>query len=87
MPVFLKRAVARVVHYELVEEDTNSELIESRAKAALKTLDAVAAGELRIGEGDDDQDGLVNPRTRQGKVLLEQPGGRAYRRRDLRGLV
>ena len=86
VPEFLKRAVARIVHDELVDTSTDADIINRRASAAWKSIEAIAKGELRIGEGDDDKDGLENPRTRQGKAVLIS-GDRAYRRTDLTGVV
>ena len=86
VPSFLKRATARIVHDELVDSGTETELITRRAQAAWKTIAMIAKGELRIGEGDDDGDGKENPRTRQGKAIIAAPA-RAYRRRDLSGVL
>ena len=86
VPEFLRRAVARIVHDELTDAGTDTEQIQRRAAAALKSIDAIARGELRIGEGDDDQDGRENERTRQGKAVLVSPE-RAYRRSDLTGVL
>ena len=86
VPEFLRRAVARIVHDELVGTDTDADIINRRASAAWKAVDAIAKGELRIGEGDDDTDGAENPRTRQGKAVLIS-GARAYRRTDLTGVL
>ena len=86
VPQFLKRAVARIVHDELVDTSTDAEIITRRASTAWKSVDAIAKGELRIGEGDDDGDGLENPRTRQGKATLISEA-RAYRRTDLTGVL
>ena len=86
VPRFLVRAVARIVHAELVGTDTDADIITRRAKAAWKSVDMIATGELRIGEGDDDGDGAENARTRQGKAVLISPA-RRYRRIDLTGVV
>lgn len=86
VPEFLRRAVARIVHGELVDTDTDADIIERRATAAWRTVEMIAKGELRIGEGDDDGDGAENPRTRQGKAVLIS-GARAYRRSDLTGVL
>ena len=86
VPEFLARAVARIVHDELVDPDTDAEIISRRATAAWKSVEMIAKGELRIGEGDDDGDGLENPRTRQGKAVLISPA-RRYRRSDLTGVL
>lgn len=86
VPQFLRRAVARIVHDELTDTDTDADIITRRAEAAWKSVGAIAKGELRIGEGDDDGDGAENPRTRQGKAVLIS-GARAYRRTDLDGVL
>ena len=86
VPVFLSRAVARIVHDELTDSATDNEQIVRRAEAAWKSVGAIARGELRIGEGDDDGDGNENPRTRQGQAVLIS-GARAYRRSDLTGVL
>lgn len=86
VPAFLARIVARIVHDELTDPSTDNEQIARRAEAGWKSVEAVARGELRIGEGDDDNDGLDNPRTRQGKAVLVGPK-RAYRRTDLTGVL
>ena len=88
VPDFLRRAVARLVHAELVSEATSTALIESRRAGAEKLVAQVAAGTLRIGgdlDGDDATD--ANARTRQGKAVLVQPGARQFRRRDTTGVV
>ena len=86
VPEFLRRAVARIVHDELTDPGTDTELIQRRASASWKAVGAIAKGELRIGEGDDDEDGAENERTRQGKAVLVSPE-RAYRRTDLTGVL
>lgn len=86
VPEFLRRAVARIVHDELTDPGTDTEQIQRRATASWKAIDAIAKGELRIGEGDDDEDGKENERTRQGKAVLVSPE-RAYRRSDLTGVL
>ena len=86
VPQFLARAVARMVHDELVGTGGANDLVERRATAAWKTVAMIAKGEIRIGEGDDDGDGKENPRTRQGKAILVSPG-RQFRRTDLSGIV
>ena len=86
VPQFLTRAVARIVHAELVDPATDADIITRRAEAAWKAIGAIAKGELHIGEGDDDGDGLENPRTRQGAAIA-LPGARALRARDFDGLV
>ena len=85
VPQFLRRAVARIVHDELTDTDTDADIITRRAEAAWKSVGAIAKGELRIGEGDDG-DGAENPRTRQGKAVLIS-GARSYRRTDLSGVL
>ena len=86
VPAFLARVVARLVHDELTDPATDNEQIARRADASWKTVDAIAKGELRIGEGDDDGDGRENERTRQGTAVLVSPA-RAYRRTDLTGVL
>ena len=86
VPAFLTRVVAHLVHGELVYEDTTTEVIEMRVKAALKVLEQLAKGELRLG-GNLDDDPEVNARTKQGKAILVQPGDRMFRRRDTSGIV
>ena len=86
VPVFLARFVARIVHDELTDPATDADIITRRATAAWKSIDAIAEGKLRIGEGDDDGDGQENPRTRQGKAILVSPP-RRYRRSDLTGVL
>lgn len=86
VPEFLRRAVARIVHDELTDPATDTEQIQRRAVASWKAIAAIAKGELRIGEGDDDRDGQENERTRQGRAVLVSPA-RAYRRSDLTGIL
>lgn len=86
VPDFLSRAVARLVHYELVDEPSTSELIETRAQAAQKTVDGLASGKLQIG-ADSDGDGEANERTRHGRAVLTNPMSRTFRRRDTGGIV
>lgn len=86
VPVFLRRAVARLVHYELVDEPSTTELIESRAAEARKTIDGLASGKLQIG-ADADGDGEANERTRHGRAVLHIPSGRTFRRRNTGGIV
>ena len=85
VPVYLSRAVARLVHAELVDSGTTTDLIESRAAAARKLIDRIARGEIRIGADDVDGDGRTNTRTRQGRPIIHLPPGR--RRHDWRGVV
>jgi len=86
VPDFLSRAVARLVHYELVDEPSATELIETRAQAAQKVVDGLASGKLQIG-ADSDGDGEANERTRHGRAVLHTPAGRTFRRRDTGGIV
>ena len=86
VPVFVRRAVARLVHYELVDEPSTTELIENRASEARKTIDGLAGGKLQIG-ADLDGDGEANDRTRHGRAVLHTPSGRTFRRRDTGGIV
>ena len=85
VPGYLSRAVARLVHAELVDSGTTTDLITSRAAGASKLIDRIARGEIRIGADDADGDGRTNARTRQGRAILHLPAGR--RRRDWRGVV
>lgn len=86
VPDFLSRAVARLVHYELVDEPSATELIETRAQAAQKVVDGLASGKLQIG-ADSDGDGEANERTRHGRAVLHTPAARTFRRRDTGGIV
>ena len=86
VPVFVRRAVARLVHYELVDEPSTTELIENRASEARKTLDGLAGGKLQIG-ADSDGDGEANDRTRHGRAVLHAPSERTFRRRNTGGIV
>ena len=86
VPEFLRRAVARLVHYELVDEPATTELIENRAAEARKVVDGLAGGKLQIG-ADSDGDGTANDRTRHGRAVLHTPSGRTFRRRDTGGIV
>ena len=85
VPEFLRRAVARVVHYELVDEGTCTELIETRAGEARKTVDGLANGKLQIG-GDADGDGEANQRSRHGRAVVHIPSERTFRRGNTGGL-
>ncbi|MDE0203192.1 MAG: DUF1320 family protein [Rhodospirillaceae bacterium] len=86
VPEFVRRAVARLVHYELVDEPANTELIETRATEARKIVDGLASGKLQIG-ADSDGDGEANDRTRHGRAVLHTPKERTFRRRDTQGIV
>ena len=86
VPAFLRRAVARLVHYELVDEAANTELIERRAEEARKILDGLAGGKIQIG-ADLDDDGEANDRTRHGRAVLHAPSERTFRRRNTGGIV
>ena len=56
VPEILRRAAVRLAHAEMVGENTTtSELVESRAAAAQKLVENIAAGRIRIG-GDLDAD-------------------------------
>lgn len=87
VPRYLRRVASRLVHAELVDSATTTDLIQSRARDARRTLDLIAHGKIRIGADDRDGDGRTNARTRQGRAILTLPPGAARRRRDLRGLV
>ena len=86
VPDFLRRAVARLVHHELVDEAAVTDLIESRAAEARKIVDGLASGKLQIG-ADTDGDGEANERTRHGRAVVHIPEGRTFRRRDTGGIV
>lgn len=86
VPEFLRRAVARLVHYELVCETSATELIESRAAEARKIVDGLASGKLQIG-ADTDGDGEANERTSHGRAQLTNPVSRIFRRGDTGGIV
>ena len=88
VPDFLSRAIARIVHFELCDESSNTELIESRAKAAEKLVMKLAAGELRIG-GDLDGSAATQPnaRTRQGRASVVRRSTRQYGRDDTAGIA
>lgn len=86
VPDFLRRAVARLVHYELVGEASTTDLIESRATEARKVIDGIASGKLQIG-ADSDGDGEANERTSHGRAVLTNPVARTFRRRDTGGIV
>lgn len=86
VPDFLRRAVARLVHYELVEECSLTDLIKDRAAEACKTVDGLASGKLQIG-GNIDDDAGANERTRHGRAVVHIPSERTFRRRDTGGIV
>ena len=86
VPEFLRRAVARLVHHELVDEPASTELIESRAREAMKVVDGLGSGKLQIG-GDADGDGEGNQRTRQGRAAIHTPSPRRFRRGNTSGIV
>ena len=86
VPEFLRRAVARLVHYELVDECSDTDLIEKRATAAEKTIGGLANGKLQIG-ADLDGDGEANERTRHGRAIVHNPADRTFRRRNTGGIV
>ena len=84
-PGFLRRAAARLVHYELCDENAMTDLIRDRARAAEKLLADLAGGRLRIG-GDIDGSAATPPnvRTAQGRAqVVPVPAGAA----DVRGIV
>lgn len=87
VPRYLRRIASRLVHAELVDSATTTDLIESRARDARRTLDLIAAGKLRISPSDRDGDGRTNARTRQGQAILTLPPGGRRKRHDLRGLI
>ena len=83
----LRRAAVRLAHAELVGENTTtSELIESRAAAAQKLVENIAAGKIRIGgdlAGDsaDQNAGTGHPKAHVSRRRL------GYGRDSLRGVV
>ena len=87
VPELLRRAAARLVHAELVDENTtSSDLIESRAAAARKLIENIAAGRIRIG-GDldaDPGDGNAGTGHARAHVVRRRP---RYGRDGLRGVV
>lgn len=85
VPEALRRAAVRLVHAELVNEDTATDLIASRADAASKLLDAVASGRIRIG-GDLDGDAGRNASTGAARAHVSRRRP-AYGRDGLKGLV
>lgn len=62
VPEILRRTAVRLVHAELVDECSATDLIAQRAEASGKLLDRIAAGRLRIG-GDLDGDAGLNAST------------------------
>ena len=88
VPDFLSRAVARIVHAELCDESTATELIEQRRAASEKLVMDLAAGKLRIG-GDLDGSAATAPnaRTRQGRAGIIRRPRRQFSREDTAGVV
>ena len=88
VPDFLSRAVARIVHGELVDQASTTDLIESRAAAAEKLVEHLAAGRLRIGGDLDGAPDTRNARTRQGRAAVVHRGtSRQFGRHDTEGIV
>ena len=87
VPEILRRAAARLVHAEIVGENTTtSELVESRAAAAQKLVEHIAAGKIRIGgdldaDPDDQNAGTGHPKAH---VVKRSP---SYGRDSLKGVV
>ena len=88
VPGFLSRSVARIVHYELCDEDAVTDLIKSRAEASEQLIMDLAGGKLRIG-GDLDGRAATDPnaRTRQGRASVVRPARRRFARGDTAGVV
>lgn len=86
VPEALRRAAVRLAHAELVDEDTATDLIASRADDAAKLLDRIAAGRIRIGGDLDGDAGDRNAATGAGRahVARRRP---TYGRDGLRGVV
>ena len=86
VPETLRRVAARLVHAELVHEDTITDLIESRRTAAQKVLEQMAAGAIRLG-GDLDDD--PNDRNRHSGAGRAHVTRRTLQtgRRGLQGVV
>ena len=86
VPEVLRRAAARLVHAELVNESTTTDLVESRAAATTKLFEQIAAGRIRIGgdlDGDDTDQNTSTGHSRA-HVAKRRIG---YGRDSLRGLV
>ena len=88
VPGFLSRAVARIVHYELCDEETLTDLIQGRHEASEKLVRDLADGKLRIG-GDLDGSATTKPnaRTRQGRAGIVRRPTRRFSRDDTAGVV
>ena len=86
VPEVLRRAAVRLVHAELVNEGATTDLIKERAADAVKLVEHISSGRIRIG-GDLDADptdanaSAGNPRAHVAKRHVE------YGRENLRGLV
>ena len=88
VPGFLARAAARLVHYELCDEETVTELIGSRREASERLIMDLAAGKLRIGGDLDGTSGTEpNARTRQGRAGVVRPASRRFQRGDTAGIL
>ena len=87
VPEILRRAAARLVHAEIVGENTTtSELVESRAAAAQKLVEHIAAGRIRIGGDLDADPGDQNVGTGHPKAHIVQRSP-SYGRDSLKGVV
>ena len=80
--------MARIVHAELCDESTTTELIEQRRAASEKLIMNLADGKLRIG-GDLDGSAATQPnaRTRQGRAGIFRRRPRLFGRDDTAGVV
>ena len=86
VPEVLHRAAARLVHAELVHEGTTTDLIESRAAAATKLIEQMAAGRIRIGGDLDGDDSDQNTSTGHSRAHVSRRR-LGYGRDSLRGVV
>ena len=88
VPDFLSRAVARIVHAELCNESTTTDLIEQRRTASEQLVRDLADGKLRIGGDLDGSAGTEpNARTRQGRASVVRQPRRLFGREDTAGVV
>lgn len=85
VPEILRRAAVRLVHAELVDECSATDLIAQRADASGKVLDRIADGRLRIG-GDLDGDAGLNASTGAARAHVARRRT-TFGRDGLRGVV